>query len=119
MRRPGLALLLLLLPIAEARAADADLARGRTLLQRHCAGCHAVGTTGRSPNLAAPPFRELHRRYPVENLAEALAEGIIVGHPAMPEMRFAPTDVNAIIAYLRSIQTEQAARAAPPAEVGR
>jgi len=68
-----------------------------------------VGTTGRSRNPAAPPFRELHKRYPVENLAEALAEGIIVGHPAMPELRFGPTDVNAIIRYLKSVQVSQAA----------
>jgi hypothetical protein len=32
----------------------------------------------------APPFRTLHERYPVENLEEPLAEGIISGHPSMP-----------------------------------
>ena len=32
----------------------------------------------------APPFRDLPKRYPVENLAEALAEGIVTGHPARP-----------------------------------
>lgn len=54
---------------------------------------------------AAPAFRELHRRYSIENLAEALAEGMLVGHPAMPEFEFRPKDVRAIIAYLKSVQT--------------
>lgn len=109
-RLPILLLAALALPaVAMSAERDASAERGRALVQRHCAGCHAVGTTGRSRNPAAPPFRELHKRYPVENLAEALAEGIIVGHPAMPELRFGPTDVNAIIRYLKSVQVSQAA----------
>ncbi|WP_334162244.1 c-type cytochrome [Phenylobacterium sp.] len=109
-RLPILLLAALALPtLAVAAERDASAERGKVLVQRHCAGCHAIATTGRSRNPAAPPFRELHRRYPVENLAEALAEGIIVGHPAMPELRFGPTDVNAIIRYLKSVQVSQAA----------
>jgi cytochrome c len=38
----------------------------------------------------APPFRTLHERYPVEDLVEPLAEGIVTGHPTMPEFRFDP-----------------------------
>ena len=38
----------------------------------------------------APPFRLLPQRYPVEHLAEALAEGIVTGHPAMPQFKFHP-----------------------------
>ena len=109
-RLPILLLAALALPtMAVAAERDASAERGKVLVQRHCAGCHAIATTGRSRNPAAPPFRELHKRYPVENLAEALAEGIIVGHPAMPELRFGPTDVNAIIRYLKSVQVSQAA----------
>jgi hypothetical protein len=37
-------------------------------------------------------------------LEESLAEGIVVGHPDMPEFRFRPEDVAAIISYLESIQ---------------
>ena len=85
----------------------ADRDRGQILVQRFCAACHAVGATGASPNAAAPAFRELHRRYNIENLAEALAEGMLVGHPAMPEFEFQPQDVRAIVAYLKSIQTHQ------------
>lgn len=93
----------------------ADVARGEVLLTRYCAGCHAVGPSGVSPNRAAPRFRELHTRYKMDDLAEALAEGMLTGHPAMPEFRFSPADVQAVIAYLKSIQTHQEAAAAAPA----
>jgi mono/diheme cytochrome c family protein len=92
--------------------------RGRLLVQRYCASCHAIGRTGESPNRAAPAFRDLHSRYSIDDLSEALAEGILVGHPAMPELRFPPQDVQAILAYIKSIQGhEQAAVSGqPPAE---
>ena len=41
----------------------------------------------------------------VVNLGEALAEGILVGHPQMPEFRFGPDDVTAVIDYLNRIQS--------------
>lgn len=63
-----------------------------------------------SPNAQAPVFRELHQRYKVDDLAEALAEGILTGHPGMPEFRFEPNEINSIIRYLKNIQTNQAAR---------
>ena len=77
--------------------------------------CHAVGKAGVSPFQPAPPFRELNQRYKVDDLAEALAEGLITGHPAMPEFRFSPAEVNDIIRYIKSIQTRQAAAAELPA----
>ena len=33
-----------------------------------------------------------------------MAEGILTGHPAMPEFRFAPNQVAEVLAYLESIQ---------------
>jgi hypothetical protein len=36
-----------------------------------------------------------------------LAEGLLTGHPMMPEFRFPPEDGKAIIRYLKSIQTRQ------------
>jgi len=71
--------------------------------------CHAIGRGGDSPNPLAPPFRELGQRYAIDDLAEALNEGIITGHPQMPEFRFSPAEVNDLIAYLRSIQQREAA----------
>ena len=40
----------------------------------------------------------------MELLEEALAEGILTGHPDMPEFAFPPEDIGAIIAYLRAVQ---------------
>jgi mono/diheme cytochrome c family protein len=82
----------------------ARIKRGEILLSQHCARCHAIGTSGTSPHREAPPFRTLSRKYPVEGLAEALAEGIFVGHPDMPEFAFEADEVGAILAYLGSIQ---------------
>jgi len=53
---------------------------------------------------AAPPFRTLHNRYPVETLEEALAEGIVTAHPTMPEFRFEPDQIEDFIAFLRSLE---------------
>jgi mono/diheme cytochrome c family protein len=78
--------------------------RGEALLSEHCAMCHAIGRVGTSPHATAPAFRILGRRYPIESLEEALGEGLLSGHPDMPEFAFGPSDVGAIIRYLQSIQ---------------
>jgi cytochrome c len=86
-----------------AQAQDAPLERGRALAQANCARCHAIGRSGDSPLAKAPPFRTLHRRYPVEVLAEALAEGIKVAHP-MPQFRLEPGQIDDLIAYIESLE---------------
>jgi cytochrome c len=88
-----------------------SIIRGQALVQRNCSMCHAVGRVGDSPNQQAPHFRDLSERYPVDSLGEALAEGIIVGHPAMPQFRFTAQEVSDIIAYLNSIQAKRHASA--------
>ena len=92
------------LPATPAAAWDRRVKQGETLARTNCARCHAVGRVGNSPLREAPPFRELHTRYPVEDLGEALAEGIRTGHPGMPEFRFDPDQAEAIIAYLKSLE---------------
>lgn len=77
---------------------------GRELAQAHCSGCHAVEAEDSSPLPEAPAFRDLHHRYPVAHLAESLAEGIAVGHPAMPEFVLEPGEVEAFIRYLESLE---------------
>lgn len=95
----------LVLVSAPGWAAEAPQHRlGRDLLRRDCAACHAVGRHDRSPRADAPAFRELSRRYDVDALSEALAEGLVTGHPEMPEFRFSPQEVDAILGYLRSLQ---------------
>jgi mono/diheme cytochrome c family protein len=86
-----------------ASAAD-DPKHGEQLLQKNCASCHAIGRSGDSPHKFAPAFRTLGQRYPIESLEEALGEGIVSGHPDMPEYKFDADDVGDIIVYLKSIQ---------------
>ncbi len=66
--------------------------------------CHSIDQVTASPLAIAPPFRTLHKKYPVENLEEALAEGISTGHPTMPEFRFDPGQVNDFISFLKSLE---------------
>lgn len=81
-----------------------NLAAGQILAQSRCAHCHAVERDGDSPIAAAPAFRHLGRKWPVENLAEALAEGIVVGHPAMPAFAFSPAEIDDFLGWLQAIQ---------------
>lgn len=91
-------------------AADAqDAARGNpklglALAKEYCARCHAIMKDDESPLKIAPPFRDLHLRYPVEDLTEALSEGIRTGHPTMPEFRFDPDQIENFIAYLKTLE---------------
>lgn len=81
--------------------------RGHALAQKLCARCHAIGREGSSPMGIAPPFRELSQRYPIEMLAEALAEGIVTGHPAMPNFTLHPRDIDALLAYIDGLTPVQ------------
>ncbi|QGM96706.1 c-type cytochrome [Methylocystis parvus] len=92
---------------APAMAAESDaLKLGAGIAKANCGSCHAVGRTGASPNPKSPPFRYLARKYPLSNLEEALGEGIVVGHEGleMPQFRFDAKEVEALLAYLGSIQ---------------
>lgn len=77
--------------------------RGRALLDAQCSRCHAIDRSGTSALEKAPPFRTLGRKYKLETLAESLAEGIVTGHPDMPEARFKPDEIEAILAWLAAI----------------
>src|ERR1700674_2082016 len=99
---------------AMTRPADNTIAKKRgdvtpatILLEKNCSRCHAIGKEGDSPHPQAPPFWTLSSRYPIDNLAESLAEGIVSGTPAMPIFVFSPHDVEAIIQYLQSIQIKK------------
>ncbi|MGD9783376.1 MAG: cytochrome c [Hyphomicrobiaceae bacterium] len=81
---------------------------GRVLAEENCKRCHAITMDDTSTHPQAPPFRDVVQRYPSENLAEALAEGIVSGHPDMPVFTFEPDEIEGFIAYLDSL--------GPPAE---
>ena len=87
-------------------AASGPVARGKALAQQNCARCHAIGEKGASRNPKSPPFRTLKTRYPLNELEEALAEGIVVSHdaPEMPEFEFDPNQISDLIAYIRTLK---------------
>jgi cytochrome c len=103
MRRSTSLLALLFLSFASpAQAQSAQ--RGVTFARTHCASCHSIDKYSTSPLRIAPPFRELHKRYPVESLEEALGEGIVTGHPTMPEFSLTPDQIGDFIAFLRTLE---------------
>lgn len=85
-------------------AEDAQVARGRALVEANCSRCHALTRTDVSKHPEAPALHTLWERYPIDALEEAFAEGIYVGHPDMPEFIADPDQIAAIIAYIESIQ---------------
>ena len=89
-----------------AQPANGPVERGQAIAEANCASCHAIDATSASPHDEAPAFRTLSQRYPVSSLQEALAEGIVVGHEDMPEFTFSPEEVDALIAFMESLQPE-------------
>ena len=90
--------------LAVAAPAQADpVADGRELLALYCSDCHTIEMTGDSSHPDAPPFRELHLRYDVEDLSEALVEGLVSGHPDMPEFEFG--NVRTSACHSKSVNT--------------
>jgi len=87
-----------------ANGTEADIAAGRQFAEQKCARCHAIGREGTSPFEKAPPFRTFASLWRLESLEEALAEGIVVGHPDMPEFKLTPEQIGNFIGYLESIQ---------------
>ncbi len=88
---------------AAAETREGVVAKGRAILEANCARCHAIGKEDASKHPEALPFREVVKRYPPDNLAEALAEGINSGHPDMPEFVFQPPEIEAIVTYLGTL----------------
>jgi mono/diheme cytochrome c family protein len=103
-RRLTVFCIVLALGSSAAMAQSGRVQRGQTFAQTNCSMCHAIGRVGDSPIPEAPPFRTLHTRYPIEDLAEAFAEGITTGHPSMPQFQLDPAQINDLLAYLNSIQ---------------
>jgi mono/diheme cytochrome c family protein len=94
----------LALTTATATALDPAAQRGLVFVKTNCAMCHAIGRAGDSPLSIAPPFRTLHERYPIENIQEALAEGITTGHPSMPMFTLDPAQIDDVIAYMKTLE---------------
>jgi cytochrome c len=82
---------------------DAMIPSGRAIAEANCARCHSIGRTGASPFTPAPPFRVIARLYKASDLEEAFVEGIVVGHPAMPEFQMKGEEAAALAAFIDSL----------------
>jgi mono/diheme cytochrome c family protein len=78
--------------------------QGKRLALTYCAKCHSIDKVSPSPLTIAPPFRQLHERYPVESLQKPLTEGIMTGHPTMAQFSFDADQVGDFIAYLKTLE---------------
>ena len=89
---------------AAAQGTDALIEHGRSLVEANCLRCHAVLAGEDSAHPEAPPLASLSQYYPVDALEESFAEGIVTGHPDMPEFEASPEQIEAILAFLASVQ---------------
>jgi mono/diheme cytochrome c family protein len=97
-----------------------EVSAGRRVAQRNCAECHALDK-GPSPLADAPPFAELHRRYPRGGLGQLLSEGMLAPidtqeeghvrvHPRMPQAQLGEDEVFELVEYLRSLEPRRSRR---------
>ena len=86
-------------------ALDREQQHGKALLETLCGQCHAVGKTGRSPHVDAPPFRTLGDEELYDNdFGARLQAGLSTIHRDMPTFTFTRPDAEAAVNYLKSIQ---------------
>ncbi len=90
---------------SEAYALDSEQRHGQALLEKLCGRCHAVGETGRSPHVDAPPFRTFGDDKLYDNdFGQRLQNGLSTIHPDMPTFQFNRQDAEAAVNYLKAIQ---------------
>jgi mono/diheme cytochrome c family protein len=116
--RPKLAILVLLVLTSGCAGVRVDrpnagerreVAAGAAFTRRACAGCHATGPEGPSPNPHSPPFRTLADRLPGAALEARLGAIAKQGHVEMPPIYMTPGEIAAAAAYIRSLRVPQAA----------
>jgi len=78
-----------------------ELKSGKLIAEKYYSRCHAIGPNDISPHKSAPSFRYISRKWPLSYLEEALAEGITVGHPDMPEFKFEPEQISSLLSFLQ------------------
>lgn len=89
--------------VAPAAAPSPEIEAGRVMAEAQCGACHAVGASGESRIPQAPAFRQLAAEHPGDQLRVVIAEGIATGHPSMPRWIFTDSEVDQLLAYLRSL----------------
>ena len=98
------ATLALLWTSASAQVLSPSAQRGLTIARTNCARCHSIDKVSESPLKIAPPFRDLHQRFPIDTLTRRLSEGITANHPTMPQFRLEADQTNDVVAFIKSLQ---------------
>ena len=83
--------------------AEARIAEGRRIAERHCAACHAIDGKLESPNPAAPTLRDVLAVNDPDYLAYRFIDAMRVGHSDMPVFDLDISAAESLIAYLESI----------------
>jgi mono/diheme cytochrome c family protein len=96
---------LLMLLAAPAASAETAVQRGQVIARGLCSQCHAIGRTDESKHPAAPRFRILDTQTDLSKLSQRIREGLLTGHEDMPMFRFNRADADAMVAYIRSVQS--------------
>jgi len=78
--------------------------RGLTFVRVHCAQCHSIDVASESPLKIAPPFHDLHLKFPIDSLARRFSEGISATRPTMPQFRLDADQINDVIAFIKSLE---------------
>ena len=92
-----------------ARATDPEdvvVLRGMMVAKRNCSQCHSLAVGEKSPNPKAPPFHDLHHRFPGDSLEAALDRGLLTHTRDMPQLRLTPSELRDLKAYFRTLQAE-------------
>jgi mono/diheme cytochrome c family protein len=107
--KPLLAIGLAILSLAAATPAlaqtNTDLVkRGEAILSGDCAMCHAVHGSGFGAPGGIPSFSAIARRSDFAELRRELQSGVTSGHPAMPTVSLSGSEIEAVLAYLHTLQ---------------
>lgn len=95
-----------LLSHASQPGSTSELAQqGEDLAQRLCGACHGIGRAERSPVSVAPAFRRIEPRVDLDQMIERLQNGLVAGHPEMPVFVLKENEARALVAYMRSLQS--------------
>ena len=90
--------------------ASAQAADGARLLAQNCGRCHATAASDSSRLVAAPPFRDIYRRYAVKELETMILQGAVSHYEKMPQIEFSLSDVAAIMDYLGALDARRKPR---------
>jgi mono/diheme cytochrome c family protein len=90
---------------AETASQARDLARGKALYQRHCAGCHGPEGRGDGYRLLGPEPANLTSPSTKSKSDEELLKTLHEGKPNMPswKLRLSEEESRDVLAYVRSL----------------